>query len=131
RNRGGVLNVGSTAAFQPGPLMAVYYATKAYVLSFTEALAEEVAGTALRVSCLCPGPTETEFATAAQMTKTRLFSTPGMPVEEVARAGFRGWKRRKVLVVPGRLNHLTSFLAQRLISRSRIRKITKSLNSDT
>ena len=59
RNRGGILNVGSTAAFQPGPLMAVYYATKAYVESFTEALAEEVSGTAVRVSCLCPGPTET------------------------------------------------------------------------
>src|SRR6476646_8667894 len=70
RNRGGVLNVGSTAGFQPGPYMAVYYATKAYVVSFTEALAEEVAGTALRVSCLSPGPTATGFAETAEMTGT-------------------------------------------------------------
>src|SRR5258707_522371 len=73
RNRGGVLNVGSTAGFQPGPMMAVYYATKAYVVSFTEALAEEVAGSALRISCLAPGPTATGFAQEGKMTGTGLF----------------------------------------------------------
>ena len=75
RDRGGVLNVASTAAFQPGPLMAVYYATKAYVESFTEALAEEVRGTALRVSCLCPGPTGTGFAEAAGATRSEYRSS--------------------------------------------------------
>ena len=73
RRRGGVLNVASTAAFQPGPHMAVYYATKAYVLSFSEALAEELGGTGVTVSCLAPGPTATEFADAADMRDTLLF----------------------------------------------------------
>jgi hypothetical protein len=130
RNRGGVLNVGSTAAFQPGPLMAVYYATKAYVLSFTEALAEEVAQTPLRVSCLCPGPTGTEFAQTANMTKSRLFSTPPMNVDEVARAGFRGWKSRQVLVVPGTRNRVIAFATQRLLPRASVRRTVMRINAD-
>jgi short-subunit dehydrogenase len=130
RGRGGVLNVASTAAFQPGPLMAVYYATKAYVLSFTEALAEEVASTPLRITCLCPGPTETEFAAAANMQQSRLFATPGMDVGEVARVGFRGWKKRQVLVIPGTRNHVMAILAQRLVPRAYIRKVTKRLNAN-
>src|SRR5580704_4463158 len=86
RNTGGVLNVGSTAAFQPGPLMAVYYATKAYVVAFPEALAEEVSGSDLRVSCLAPGPTATAFAEKADMTQSRLFKlTTPMQAADVAR----------------------------------------------
>jgi short-subunit dehydrogenase len=131
RRRGGVLNVASTAAFQPGPLMAVYYATKAYVLSFTEALAEEVAETPLRITCLCPGPTATEFAAAADMQRSRLFATAGMEAGAVARAGFRGWKQRQVLVIPGTRNHLLAILAQRLVPRAYIRRITKRLNANT
>ena len=69
RRRGGVLNVASTAAFQPGPGMAIYYATKAYVLSFSEALAEELAGTGVTVTAVCPGPTATNFGTAANMPR--------------------------------------------------------------
>jgi short-subunit dehydrogenase len=110
--------------------MAVYYATKAYVLSFTEALAEEVAGTPLRVTCLCPGPTETEFAAAADMQQSRLFAKPGMDVTDVARIGFRAWKKRQVLVIPGTLNHVMAVLAQRLMPRGYIRKLTKRLNAN-
>jgi len=130
RGSGRILNVASTAAFQPGPLMAVYYATKAYVLSFTEALAEEVAGTPLRVSCLCPGPTETEFAAAAQMQQSRLFATRGMAVADVARAGYRGWKQRQVLVIPGTRNRVMAFLAQRIAPRAQVRKTTMRLNAN-
>src|SRR3954469_20394085 len=74
RRRGGVLNVASTAAFQPGPFMAIYYATKAYVLSFSEALAEELAGTGVSVTALCPGPTATGFQQRAAMQDSKLFS---------------------------------------------------------
>src|SRR3954465_2888694 len=101
RGRGGVLNVGSTAGFQPGPLMAVYYATKAYVLSFSEALAEELAGTALRGSCLAPGPAAAGVAGAGGITGTRLFRLGTMSAADVARIGFDGWSRGRVLVVPG------------------------------
>lgn len=128
RNRGGVLNVASTAAFQPGPLMAVYYATKAFVLSFTEALAEEVAESALRVSCLAPGPTSSEFADVAGLTESRLFKGNVMDASEVARAGYDGWKRGSVLVIPGAGNRLRA-LAVRFVPRARVRKITKGLNS--
>lgn len=128
RNRGGVLNVASTAAFQPGPYMAVYYATKAYVLSFTEALAEEVAGTALRISCLSPGRTATEFADVAQTNKTRLARFGSMPAADVARAGYDGWARGRVVVVPGATNFVGTLLP-RLVPRGIVRKIAKRLNT--
>jgi short-subunit dehydrogenase len=128
RNRGGVLNVGSTAGFQPGPMMAVYYATKAYVVSFTEALAEEVAGSALRVSCLAPGPTATGFAEEANMTETRLFRLGTMSAADVARIGYEGWKRSKVLVVPGVTNRLGVALV-RVSPRLAVRKLLKHLNT--
>ena len=128
RNRGGILNVASTAAFQPGPLMAVYYATKAYVLSFTEALAEELAGSGLRVTCLAPGATATEFADVAGMRTSRLFRAGAMNAEQVARAGFAGWKRGKVLVIPGLANRFGAF-SVRLAPRAVVRKVTRGLNS--
>ena len=127
RNRGGILNVGSTAAFQPGPLMAVYYATKAYVESFTEALAEEVSGTGLRVSCLCPGPTETGFAEAAAITDTNLFRRTVMTSADVARIGYDGWKRGKVLVVPGFSNRM-GMAVVRFSPRPMVRRVVKRLN---
>jgi short-subunit dehydrogenase len=130
RKRGGVLNVASTAAFQPGPLMAVYYATKAYVLSFTEALAEEVAGSGLRITCLAPGATETEFAATADMTRSRLFAMGGMKVEEVARAGYDGWKRGKPLVIVGATNRMFAFFAQRLAPRRFVRRLIKRMNAN-
>jgi hypothetical protein len=108
RRRGGILNVASTAAFQPGPLMAVYYASKAYVLSFSEALAEELAGTGVTVTALCPGPTATGFQQRAAMQDSKLFSgllkvadAPG-----VARAGYAGFRAGRRIVIPGLLNRL-------------------------
>jgi short-subunit dehydrogenase len=107
RRRGRVLNVGSTAAFQPGPLMAVYYATKAYVLSFSEALSKELEGTGVTVTCLCPGPTTTEFGGVSGMAETVFFRGPNvMAVGPVAAAGYRGLMRGKRLVVPGLMNRL-------------------------
>jgi len=102
RGRGRILNVASTAAFQPGPLMAVYYATKAYVLSFSEAIASEVAGSGVTVTALCPGPTRTEFGKAAGMLETRLFRSPLVKdARSVAEAGYRGMKRGRRVVIPG------------------------------
>ena len=127
RRRGGVLNVGSTAGFQPGPFMAVYYATKAYVVSFTEALAEELSGSGVRVSCLAPGPTETGFAAEAGATDAGLFRGEVMTVDEVAQIGYEGWKIGKVLIVPGRRNRLRA-LAVRLLPRTSVVKATRRLN---
>jgi short-subunit dehydrogenase len=128
RNRGGILNVGSTAGFQPGPFMTVYYATKAYVISFTDALAEEVAGTALRLSCLCPGPTATGFADEARITQSRLFQGATMTAADVARVGYEGWTRGKTIVIPGLTNRLGALLV-RISPRSMVRKLTKRLNT--
>jgi hypothetical protein len=103
KKRGGVLNVASTAAFQPGPLMANYYASKAYVLSFSEALWEESRGSGVHVSCLCPGPTVSKFRERAGTGKTRLAKNAGaaMASAPVARMGYQGWKRNKRVVVTG------------------------------
>lgn len=107
RRRGRILNVASTAAFQPGPLMAVYYATKAYVLSFSEALADELRNSGVTVTTLCPGPTRTRFAEIAKMTESRLFTMMRpMSSEDVARAGYRGMMSGKRLVIPGAKNKL-------------------------
>ena len=127
RNAGGVLNVASTAAFQPGPLMAVYYATKAYVLSFTEAIAEEVNETDLKISCLCPGPTSTEFVEAADMQGSRLFKAGAMSADAVAQAGYDGWTAGKRLVIPGVSNRLGTVLVK-LTPRRIVPRITKRLN---
>jgi short-subunit dehydrogenase len=107
RGRGRIVNVASTAAFQPGPYMAVYYATKAYVLSFSEALAQELSHTGVTVTALCPGPTVTEFQTAAGLEDTLLFRGPlVMDAARVARAGWAGANRGKRVVVPGLANRL-------------------------
>jgi len=108
RRRGGVLNVASTAGFQPGPWMAVYYATKAYVISFSEALAEELSGTGLTVSVLCPGPTQTEFQRRAGMEESKLFSglLQVADAASVARAGYEGFRAGKRVVIPGLINKI-------------------------
>ncbi len=106
RGRGYVMQVASTAAFQPGPLMAVYYASKAYVLSLSEALANECGGTGVRVSALCPGPTETGFVAAAGMQESKLFERGAMTAREVAEEGYRGLLAGKPLVIPGFRNNL-------------------------
>jgi short-subunit dehydrogenase len=120
--RGGVLNVASTAAFQPGPLMAVYYASKAFVLSFSEALWEEARGTGVKVSCLCPGPTASQFRERAGTGKTRLSRTgEQMPSMSVARMGYDAWQNNRRVEVTGLRNRLTAslvpFLPRRLLLR--------------
>lgn len=112
RGFGRVLNVASTAAFQPGPLMAQYYATKAYVLSLSEALVEELRGTGVTVTCLCPGFTRTEFADVAGVRATGLAAVHMMPATTVARAGYRGMMKGARIVVPGALNQVGAVMAQ-------------------
>ncbi len=109
RRHGAILNVASTAAFQPGPYEAVYCATKAYVLSFTEALAEEVRGSGVRVCCLAPGATDTGFASRAGALGTRLFRSGVMDAGRVARAGHDGMRRGRPLVIPGLRNRFLAF----------------------
>ena len=109
RRSGKIMNVASTAAFQPGPLMAVYYATKAYVLSFSEALANELAGSGVVVSCFCPGATDTGFAKRAGTEDSRLFrKLRPMNAEVVARDGYRGLMSGRTLVIAGIRNWLVA-----------------------
>jgi short-subunit dehydrogenase len=127
RKRGGILNVGSTAGFQPGPYMTVYYATKAYVQSFSEGLHMEVKGTGVNVSCLAPGPTATGFADAASMGNSRLFRLGTMSAAAVAKAGFNGFRKGKAIIVPG-LRNKASVSSVRFAPRGLVRRITKLLN---
>ncbi len=107
RRRGGILNVASTAAYMPGPNMAVYYASKAYVLSFTEALHAELAGTGVHASALCPGPVRSGFQDAAAMRGSLLLKlSPMMTPAQVARAGYRAFAANRREVVPGLANKL-------------------------
>jgi uncharacterized protein len=110
--KGGVLNVASTAAFQPGPLMAVYYASKAFVLSFSEALWREAQGSGVHVTCLCPGPTESNFRDRAGTGKTKLknLGTP-MTSAAVAKAGYRAFQANRRVVVTGARNAMLASLA--------------------
>jgi short-subunit dehydrogenase len=106
RRSGRILNVASTAAFQPGPLMAVYFATKAYVLHFSEALANELNGTGVSVTCLCPGATATEFHKRANATGQRLLKFGSMDARTVAEAGYRAMVAGKPVVISGFKNWL-------------------------
>lgn len=120
RGRGRILNVGSVAGFQPGPLMAVYYATKAYVNSLSQALASELDGSGIAVTCLCPGPIDTEFAAVAGFQASKSFSA-GMRLtaRDVAEVGIRGMRRGKALVIPGWRNRLLIFL-ERFVPRTAV-----------
>jgi hypothetical protein len=106
KRSGKILNVASTAGFQPGPLMAVYYATKAYVISFSEALANELQGTGVSVTCLCPGPTDTEFQGRAGTEASLLKRMRPMTAKVVARDGYRALMKGKPLVISGFRNWL-------------------------
>lgn len=109
RRSGSILNLGSTASFQPGPNSAVYYATKAFVLSFSEGLWAETRKQGVCVSCLCPGPTRTGFGADSDMDQTPVFKYNSMRVEDVAKAGHRAVRKRKRLVIPGWVNWLLAF----------------------
>lgn len=119
-----MLNVASTAAFMPGPLMAVYYATKAYVLSLSEALSSGLQGTSVTVTALCPGPTRTGFQARAQMESSRLVKGKIMDSATVARVGYRGLMQGKPLVIPGFGNQVQA-MAPRLLPRSAMPAIVK------
>ena len=106
RDEGRILNVSSMAAFQPGPTMAVYYATKAYLLSFSEALSNELKGTGVSVTALCPGPTETAFIQKAGEENSRINEGDKMSQRTVAEAGYNGLMKGKNVVVPGFKNRM-------------------------
>ena len=126
RKRGAILNVASTAAFQPGPKMAVYFATKAYVLSFTEALHEELKPHGIKVSALCPGPTRTEFGDVAGIASLGQFERLSMDAVPVVRAGIEGLDANKAVIIPGGTNKIGAW-STRFAPRSVVRKIAGSL----
>lgn len=126
RGGGSILNVASTAAFQPGPKMAVYFATKAFVLSFTEALHEEWKGRGIKVSALCPGPTRTEFGEVAGIGTLGSFDRLSMEAAPVVRAGLDGLEHNQAVVIPGTTNKLGAW-STRFAPRSVVRKIAGSL----
>lgn len=113
RGSGNVLMVASTSAFQPGPYMAAYYATKSYVLSLAEALEVELRGTGVRITALCPGATHTGFTRRAKMPgETRLFRFNGMEPRRVALAGYEGMRKGRLIVVPGFINNFLAFIVR-------------------
>lgn len=128
RRRGGVLNIASGAAFQPGPGMAVYYATKAFVLSFGEAIAEELAGTGVTVTTLCPGPVKTNFGNVANFRGRSSLTKHAMSAQAVARAGHRAFRRGRVVAIPGLRSPVLAFLV-RLFPRVAVRKIVNEINA--
>ncbi|TPG13723.1 SDR family NAD(P)-dependent oxidoreductase [Sphingomonas oligophenolica] len=124
--QGGILNVASTAAFQPGPWMSVYYATKAFVLSFSEGLHEEVKDRGIRVAALCPGPTRTEFAEVAGMGDSALFQRFASDADAVVRDGLKALAANQAVKISGAMN-LVSAEAIRFTPRGLARRIAGSL----
>lgn len=124
---GKLLNVASVAGFLPGPFMSVYYASKAYVLSFSEALAEEMIGTGVTVTCLCPGPVNTNFQKRAYVQETAMVNSPlTVDVREVARIGYEGMKQGKRIVIPGWKNRIL-VEGVRLAPRNLLTKMVRRL----
>lgn len=130
RGSGKIMNVASTAAFQPGPLMAVYYATKAFVVSFSDAVGNEVEGTGVTVTALCPGPTYTEFQKRAGIGQTKLFGRGMvMSAEDVAARGYRALMEGKGVVITGFKNKLLAGGA-RFAPRKLVQKVVRSMNEN-
>lgn len=128
RGHGRVLNVASTAAFQPGPLMAVYYATKAYVLSLSEALANELKDRGVSVTAFCPGPTESGFQAVAGMQKSKLMQRKLPTSAEVARIGWQATRRGQAVCVPGAMNWIYA-TAVRFLPRSVVTSMVRRAQS--
>jgi short-subunit dehydrogenase len=126
RRSGRILNLASTAAFEPGPLMAVYYASKAYVLSFSEALANELRGTGVTVTALCPGPTRTGFQKRGVMEDSRLVRGQIADARSVALAGYRGLLAGKSIVIPGFSNRLVPWIV-RVSPRSMVTRVVRRM----
>jgi short-subunit dehydrogenase len=126
RKSGAILNVASIAAFQPGPKMVVYFATKAFVLSLSEALHEELKPHGIKVSCLCPGPTRTEFGDVAGFRGSGLFERLAMTAADVVEIGLAGLDRNRAVVVPGWVNKVVS-TSTRFTPRPWARKIAGSV----
>lgn len=126
RGKGAICNVASTAAFQPGPNMAVYYATKAFVLSFTEALHHELKGSGIRVSALCPGPTATEFGFVAGTNISSALDRITGDAASVVRKGLKGLDRNKAVVIPGWPNKATANIS-RFLPRAAMRRIVGAI----
>jgi short-subunit dehydrogenase len=126
RRQGAICNVASTAAFQPGPNMAVYYATKAFVLSFTEALHHELKGSGIRVSALCPGPTATEFGSVAGTNISSALDRITGDAASVVRKGLEGLDRNKAVVIPGWPNKATANIS-RFLPRAAMRRIVGAI----
>lgn len=127
RKGGGILNVGSVAGFVPGPNMAIYYASKAFVQSFSEALSEELNGTGVTVTALDPGPTESNFSATARGGKVRIAQSKKMTAEAVARYGFFAFRNKKVIAIPGFQNRAL-VAATRFLPRKTVRGIINSYN---
>ncbi|MDF5734830.1 MULTISPECIES: SDR family NAD(P)-dependent oxidoreductase [unclassified Nostoc] len=128
QNYGKILNVASAAAFQPGPLMAVYFATQAYVLSFSEAIANELEGTGISVTVLCPGPTASEFQQTAAMGDSKIANVKRMmDTKTVARIGYQGLMTNKIVVVPGMRNKILTE-SVRFTPRNLVTKIVRTMH---
>ena len=129
RRSGRILNVASTAAFVPGPFMSIYYASKAFVVSFSHAIANEVKGTGVTVTVLCPGPTLTGFSEAAGISGSKLFEGAAMSAADVARDGYRAMMAGKAEVISGVRNRLM-MLGTRLAPRTMLAGVARRLNSN-
>ena len=124
---GAIMNVASTAAFCAGPKMATYYASKSYVLNFTEALYEEVRGSNIKISCLCPGPVKTNFQDKSGIRKKEAAKKALMTPKEVAEVAYRDFKKGKLIIIPGFKNKVI-ILFNKIIPRSLSRKIILMMN---
>lgn len=128
RGYGRILNLGSTGSFQPVPINTVYCATKAYVLSFSEGIADELKGTGVTVTALCPGPTQTNFAKRADIEEVKLFNMMTMDAKRVTEEGYKALMKEKIIKIPGLVNSLLVFLV-RFMPRGLITKVGKYLMS--
>lgn len=128
RRKGRVLNIASSAGFQAGPLMSVYYATKSFVILFSEGVAEEVKSAGVTVTAHCPGATATNFADTAGNAKSILFKLGAAPVDKVARHAYRAMMTGRVVAIEGLINKIAAF-SNRFSPRAIVRKLTRWLNT--
>lgn len=123
---GKIMNVGSVASFIPGPLMSVYFASKAYVLSFSEALAEELRDSGVTITCLCPGSTKTDFGSSANVNETHSTKTSKITALEVAKYGWQAMQEGKVVAVHGAANKVSTTLV-RFLPRFAVRRLVHKI----